>query len=81
MAKWKYKTSIIDLNAVIPPEKIACVETGMCMIDNVPGAGLDTLESLLDTEGKDEWELVQCQPHGGKLLCVWKKEQKEAFAS
>jgi hypothetical protein len=81
MAKWKYKTSIVDLNAIIPPNAIECAETGVCMVEDLPGSGLDHLEDLLDKEGKNEWELVQCQTHGGKLLCMWKKEIKETFVS
>jgi len=81
MAKWKYRTNIIDLNAIIPPEKIECSEAGGCFVDNIPGAGLDVLRDLFDGEGEHEWELVQCHPHGGKLLCVWKQEIKEVFVS
>ena len=81
MARWKYRTSILDLNAIIPPDKIECVETGTCMVDDLPGSGIDVMEGLLDKEGDQEWELVQCQIHGGKMLCIWKKEIKEAFAS
>ncbi len=81
MARWKYRTSIVDLDAVIPPSEIECAETGVCIVHELPGAGLDKMEELLDQEGENEWELVQCQSHGGKLLCIWKKEIKEAFAS
>jgi hypothetical protein len=80
MARWKYKTSIIDLDRLIPPEAISCNETGTCVIDGIPGSQ-DNFKGILDKEGESEWELIQCQPHGKKLLCIWKKEVKEAFAS
>ncbi len=80
MPRWKYKTNIIDLDRVIPPEAISCNDTGACIVDGIPG-GQDQLKEILDKEGGNEWELIQCQTHGGKLLCIWKKEFKEAFAS
>ncbi len=80
MARWKYKTSIIDIDHIIPPEAIACNDKGTCVIDGIPGSQ-DYFNGILDKEGESEWELIQCQHHGGKLLCIWKKEVKEAFAS
>ena len=80
MPRWKYKSSIIDLDTVIPPDSIDCDESGACVVDGIPG-GLGYFKGILDVEGESEWELVQCQSHGGKLLCIWKKEIKEAFAS
>ncbi len=80
MARWKYKTSILDLDAVIPPGAILCDESGTCVVDGIPG-GLEALKGILDSEGESEWELVQSQTHGEKLLLIWKKEVKEAFAS
>jgi len=80
MARWKYKTSILDIDAVIPHDAILCDEKGTCVVDGIPG-GLDALKDILDSEGESEWELVQSQTHGKKLLFIWKKEVKEAFAS
>ena len=80
MARWKYKTSILDIDAVIPPEAISCDKSGACVVDGIPG-GLDALKDILDSVGESEWELVQSQKHGDKLLFIWKKEVKEAFAS
>lgn len=80
MARWKYKTSIIDIDHIIPPEAIACNDKGTCVIDGIPGSQ-DYFKGILDKEGESEWELIQSQHHGGKLLCIWKKEVKEAFAS
>ena len=50
MARWKYKTSILDINTVIPPNAILCDESGNCVVDGIPG-GLETL--------KDIWELAK----------------------
>ena len=80
MPRWKYKTSILDLDAMIPPDMVSCDETGYCTVDGIPGS-IEALKDILDKEGESEWELVQCQSHAGKLLVVWKKEIKEAFAS
>jgi hypothetical protein len=81
MARWKYKTSILDIDAVIPPKAISCDKSGSCVVvDGIPG-GLAALKEILDGEGESEWELVQSQKHGEKLLLIWKKEVKEAFAS
>ncbi len=81
MARWHYKTNIIDLDKVVPPEAIECDLTGSCLVSDLQGKGLGHFQGMLDKEGESEWELVQCQYHGGKLLCIWKKEVKEAFAS
>ncbi len=80
MARWKYKTSIVDLDSIIPPEAISCNDVGNCIVDGIPG-GQEQFKGILDKEGESEWELIQCQTHGGKFLCIWKKEVKEAFAS
>ncbi|MBW2631273.1 MAG: hypothetical protein JRC90_05845 [Deltaproteobacteria bacterium] len=80
MARWKYKSNIIDLTAVLPPEFIECDEKGYCEVIGLPG-GLDRFKGILDKEGESEWELVQCHTYSNKLLCIWKKEVKEAFVS
>ncbi len=80
MPRWKYKTTMVDLNAIVPPEFIECDKKGFCEIKGLPG-GLNHFKGVLDQEGESEWELVQVQNHGGKLLCFWKREVKEAFVS
>jgi len=80
MARWKYKTTILDVDAVIPPKAISCDASGVCVLDGIPG-GLTALKEILDGEGESEWELVQSLKHGERLLLIWKKEVKEAFAS
>ena len=81
MPRWTYKTNIIDLDQVIPPDKVQCDLKGDCIVTDLQGGGLPHFKEMLDKEGEGEWELVQCQYRGGKLLCIWKKEIKEAFAS
>ncbi|MBW2557747.1 MAG: hypothetical protein JRD69_02730 [Deltaproteobacteria bacterium] len=80
MARWRYKSTIIDLTTIIPPEFIECDEKGYCEITGLPG-GLERFKGILDQEGESEWELVQCQTYSEKLLCIWKREVKEAFVS
>lgn len=81
MARWRYKTELIDIDAILPKDAIQCDIHGSCMVHDLAGGGMERFKSMLDEEGEREWELVQCQYHGGKLLCIWKKEIKEAFAS
>lgn len=80
MARWKYKTSIIDPEKLIPPDVIACDETGICVIDGIPG-NHESLEEIMDKEGQSEWELVETHTHAGKWLFIWKKEIQEAVIS
>ena len=84
MGKWNYKTTLLDLDTIIPPDSIECGEGGTCLVEQLPDLpphGLDYLRGLMQKEGDREWELVQCHYHGGKLLCIWKREVKEAFVS
>ncbi|GEM_PF-290005 len=84
MARWDYKTTMLDLDKIVPPAEVACNNAGTCKVNSLPELpehGLDHLKKILDAEGSHEWELVQCQLHGGKMLCIWKREIKEAFAS
>jgi hypothetical protein len=36
------------------------------------------LEKVLNEEGEQGWELVQCYYHAGDLFCLWKKQEQEA---
>ncbi len=80
MPRWKYKTTIVNLERIAPPEFIECDEKGSCEVTGLPG-GLNNFKGVLDKEGESEWELVQVQKHDGKILCFWKKEVKEVFVS
>jgi len=66
--------------ALFHPSPSPANDVGVCIVDGIPG-DQDSFKGILDKEGESEWELAQCQAHGGKLLCIWKKEVKEAFAS
>jgi len=82
MPRWTYKTNLIDLDKIIPPDKVKCDLTGDCIVTDLQeGQGLTYFKQMLDKEGEGEWELVQAEYRGGKLLCIWKKEIKEAFVS
>lgn len=84
MSKYNYKTTLLDLNSIIPPESIECNNKGFCVVEQLPDLperGLEHLRSIMQDEGDREWELVQCHFHGGKLLCIWKREVKETFVS
>lgn len=79
MARWRYKTSMHDL-AVMPqePERvIECDEKGHCLVHDLPPKKLVALEKILNEEGNEGWELVQCHYHAGELVCLWKKEEEE----
>ena len=80
MSRWAYKTTIVDMERIAPPEFIECNEKGSCEVKGLPG-GLNHFKGVLDKEGESEWELVQVEKHDGKMLCIWKKEIKEAFVS
>jgi hypothetical protein len=45
-----FYTSILDIDAVIPPEAISCDKGGACVVDGIPG-GLAALKDILDREG------------------------------
>ncbi|MFH1080075.1 MAG: hypothetical protein V1766_07410 [Pseudomonadota bacterium] len=72
---------MIDLDKIVPPEAVECDLTGDCIVTDLQGGGLVHFKEMLNKEGESEWELVQYQYHGGKLLLIWKKEIKEAFVS
>jgi len=81
MPRWTYKTNIIDLDKIIPPDKVECDLSRDCIVTDLQGGGLAHFKQMLDKEGDSEWELVQAEYRDGKLLCIWKKEIKEAFVS
>lgn len=80
MAKWSYKATKHDLAEMHrePERVIECDTGGHCMVHGVSEQGLDAIKDVLDAEGAQGWELVQCSYHDGELLCVWKKETGEA---
>jgi len=82
MPRWTYKTNLVDLDKIIPAEKVQCDLKGDCFVTDLQeGQGQPYFKQMLDNEGQGEWELVQAEYHGGKLLLIWKKEIKEVFVS
>jgi len=51
-----------------------CTESGECSLDQIPHDQTETLQSILNDEGKTGWELVQVSfGHNGAIV-FWKKE-------
>jgi len=80
MAKWSYKATRHNLAEMHkkPERIIECDTGGLCMVHGMSEQGLDVIKEVLDAEGAQGWELVQCNYHEGELLCVWKREMLEA---
>jgi len=83
MATWEYKVTnhfIEELKkceaSPNAPRLFSCNETGKCMVHDVRKIGTDTLSSLLNEYGKEEWELIMTTYHHGELLCIWKRPKK-----
>jgi hypothetical protein len=80
MARWSYKTSTHNF-ADMPsePERvIECDDKAHCLVHDLPEKNLEVLEKVLNEEGDQGWELIQCHYHAGDLFCLWKKEEEEA---
>ena len=80
MARWTYKATQHNLAESLAEFRriIECDTSGQCLVHDVSEQGLDVIKKVLDKEGEQGWELVQCHYHGGELLCVWKREVQEA---
>ncbi|MEN8231087.1 MAG: hypothetical protein ABFR35_00225 [Thermodesulfobacteriota bacterium] len=53
-----------------------CTETGECTLDQIPQNQTEVLQSLLNSEGENGWELVQVSFGPDGILAFWKKEQQ-----
>ena len=51
-----------------------CTETGECSLDKIPHGQTEVLQSILNSEGENGWELVQVSFGQGGVLAFWKKE-------
>lgn len=83
MARWSYKTSIHNL-ADIPSEPkrvIQCDDKGHCLVHDLPEKNLGAIEKILNAEGNQGWELVQCHYHATELLCLWKRAEEGSTKS
>ena len=80
MARWTYKATKHNLTEKLAEFKriIECDTSGRCLVHDVSDEGLEVIKSVLDEQGEEGWEMVQCNYHEGELLCVWKKELQEA---
>ena len=80
MARWSYKTSTHKLadRPAEPERVIECDAKGQCLVHDLPEKNQKVLEKVLNEEGNQGWELVQCHYHAGEMFCLWKKEEQEA---
>ena len=51
-----------------------CTETGECTLDGIPQNQTEALQSILNDEGENGWELVQVSFGSNGILSFWKKE-------
>lgn len=80
MARWSYKASTHKLTDMFSDHErfIECDEKGHCLVHDLPEKNLGALEKILNEEGNEGWELVQCHYHAGDMFCLWKKQEQEA---
>ena len=78
MARWSYKASNHKLAETFSESErvIECDAKGQCLVHDLPEKNQEVLEKILNEEGKQGWELVQCYYHGGDMFCLWKKEEE-----
>ena len=51
-----------------------CTEKGECKLDQIPKDQTEVLQSILNGEGGNGWELVQVSFGQNGILAFWKKE-------
>lgn len=51
-----------------------CSETGECNLDQIPRSQEETLQNILNDEGKEGWELLQVSFGKNGIIGFWKKE-------
>ena len=51
-----------------------CTEKGECALDQIPQDQPEVLQSILNDEGENGWELVQVSFGQNGILAFWKKE-------
>ena len=80
MPRWSYKASTHKLADLVSESErvIACDAKGHCLVHDLPEKNLEGLEKVLNEEGDQGWELVQCHYHGEDMFCLWKKQEEEA---
>ena len=55
-----------------------CSEAGECSLDGIPQDQTSALQSILNSEGENGWELVQVSFGSNGILAFWKKELRPA---
>ena len=53
-----------------------CTEKGECTLDQIPKDQPEVLQSILNYEGENGWELVQVFFGQNGILAFWKKEMQ-----
>ena len=51
-----------------------CTEKGECSLDEIPQNQTEVLQSILNGEGENGWELIQVSFGPNGILGFWKKE-------
>ena len=51
-----------------------CSESGECSLDQIPRSQEETLQGILNDEGRKGWELVQVSFGKNGIIGFWKKE-------
>ena len=51
-----------------------CTEGAECSLEQIPHEQTETLQNILNTEGKAGWELVQVSFGSNGIIAFWKKE-------
>jgi hypothetical protein len=64
-------TSILDIDAVIPPEAISCDKRGACVVDGIPG-GQAALKDILDREGFSPLRTAATE-HTSSIVFCWNR--------
>lgn len=79
MPYWRYKTTTHRLGDIPSGGKriIVCDDKGHCLVHDLSAGLLEALEGILNAEGREGWELVQCQYHEAELFCLWKRQEGE----
>ena len=80
MARWIHKATLHNLSDILGEGQrtIECDAKGQCLVHDLPDRSLEMVKRVLDEQGETGWELVQCNYHGGELLCFWKKDVEVA---
>jgi hypothetical protein len=54
-----------------------CSEAGECTLDQIPRSQEETMQNILNDEGKEGWELLQVSFGKKGFIGFWKKEVRD----